>query len=116
MTQIRFFTDEDVYGGVAPALRKAGFDAVSSPESGRLGESDESQLDWAASQGRALVTFNVAHFTAMHVTWVQQGKPHAGIIVSAQRPIGDLIRRLIRLGNALDEIAMKSRLEFLSDW
>jgi hypothetical protein len=48
MSGPRFFTDEDVYGAVAPALRKAGFDAVSTPEARRLGESDESQLTWAA--------------------------------------------------------------------
>jgi len=34
MTPIRFFTDEDVYGAIAPALRTAGFDAVSTPEFG----------------------------------------------------------------------------------
>lgn len=116
MTRIRLFTDEDVYGGVAAALRTAGFDAVSTPEAGRLGESDESQLSWAAANGRAFVTFNVAHFAAMHTAWIALGRQHAGIVVSSQRPIGDLIRRLVRLGNTLDASAMKNRLEFLSDW
>jgi hypothetical protein len=32
MTAIRFFTDEDVYGSVAPALRRAGRDALSTPD------------------------------------------------------------------------------------
>ena len=36
MTAIRFFTDEDVYGTLAAALRAAGCDAVSTPEAGRL--------------------------------------------------------------------------------
>jgi hypothetical protein len=44
VTPIRFFTDEDVYSAIALALRKTGFDAVSTPEVGRLSESDESQL------------------------------------------------------------------------
>jgi hypothetical protein len=44
MTAIRFFTDEDVYGSVAGALRRVGYVAVSTPEMGRLRESDESQL------------------------------------------------------------------------
>ena len=57
MARIRFFTDEDVYGAVAPSLRKSGFDAISTPESGRMGEPDESQLKWAANEGRILVTF-----------------------------------------------------------
>jgi len=50
MSQIRFFTDEDIYGAAAVALRRAGFDAVSTPETGRLGETDESQLVWATSE------------------------------------------------------------------
>jgi hypothetical protein len=45
---------------VTAALRKLSVDAVSTPEAGRLAESDESQLQWAATEGRALVTFNVA--------------------------------------------------------
>lgn len=46
MTQVRFFTDEDVYGAISVALRKAGIDAISTPEAGRLGETDEAQLEW----------------------------------------------------------------------
>ncbi|MCI0333081.1 MAG: DUF5615 family PIN-like protein [Planctomycetes bacterium] len=57
MSAVRFFTDEDVYGSIAAALRRAGFDAISTPEAGRLHESDESQLLWAADQGYAIVTF-----------------------------------------------------------
>ncbi len=48
MSKLTFFTDEDVYAAVAVGLRKASLDAVSTPEAGRLGESDESQLAWAA--------------------------------------------------------------------
>ena len=52
MSAVKSFTDEDVYSAVAPALRKAGLDAVSTPEARRLGESDEAQLAWAAGQER----------------------------------------------------------------
>jgi hypothetical protein len=116
MTGIRFYTDEDVYGATAGALRSAGFDAVSTPESGRLCESDESQLEWAAQERRAFVTFNVGHFVAMHATWMQYGRRHAGIVVSSQRPIGELLRRLLNLAHTLDADTMENRLEFLSDW
>jgi hypothetical protein len=116
MAAIRFFTDEDVYGAIAPAIRTAGFDAVATPEVGRRGESDESQLQWAASEGRAIITFNVAHFAWLHADWLRVGRAHAGIIVSSQRSIGDTLRRLVRLANALDGTAMRDRLEFLSDW
>jgi hypothetical protein len=116
MSAIRFFTDEDVYGAAARALRSAGIDAVSTPETARLGESDESQLEWATAEQRAFVTFNVAHFAALHGIWLRQGRHHAGIVLSSQRPLGELVRRLLRLAAALDSKAMLDRLEFLSDW
>lgn len=66
---IRLFTDEDVYGSVAAKLRGKGWDAVSTPEVNRLGESDESQLEWAAPDGRVFLTFNVGHFARLHRQW-----------------------------------------------
>ena len=116
MTAPRFLTDEDVYAVVASALRKAGLDAVSTPDVDRLGESDESQLAWAVSQGRILVTFNVAHFAALHAQWISQGQHHADIIVSIQRPIGDLLRRLFHLADTIDAESMQVHIEYLSDW
>jgi len=116
MSKIRFFTDEDVYGATAVALRRAGFDAVSTPESGRLSESDEAQLLWAAGQQRVLVTFNVGHFAFLHAEWMQQGRHHAGIVLSSQRPIRDLLRRLLHLAGTLEASQMGDHLEFLSDW
>ncbi|MGB6042801.1 MAG: DUF5615 family PIN-like protein, partial [Pirellulales bacterium] len=91
-------------------------DAVSTPEAGRLAETDESQLEWAAAEGRVLVTFNVAHFATLHAAWLKQGRHHAGIVVSNQRPLGDLLRRLQRLAARLDGDAMQDRFAFLSDW
>jgi len=116
MGALRLFTDEDVYGAVAGALRAAGIDAVSTPEAGRLGESDESQLEWATTEHRVFVTFNVAHFAALHNAWLRQGRHHAGIVLSAQRPLGDFLRRLRNVALSLDSAAMRDRVEFLSDW
>ena len=113
---MRFFTDEDVCGGVAKALRAAGLDAVSTPEAGRLAADDESLLEWAAANRRVLVSFNVAHFAGLHVRWLSQHRHHAGIVVSSQRPIGDVQQRLLLLAGALDQETMHDRLEFLGDW
>ncbi len=116
MAAIRFFTDEDVYGAVAMALRRARIDACSTPEVGRRGHSDESQLDWATAEGRAMVTFNVAHFAEIHAIRLRQGRHHAGIVVSSQRTIGDIVRRLLHLSAALNRESICDRLEFLGDW
>jgi hypothetical protein len=116
MAAIRFFTDEDIYGAVATALRRAGIDVCSTPELGRRGRSDDSQLEWALNEGRVFFTFNVAHFAELHATWLRQGRHHAGIIVSSQRPIGDAVRRLLHLHCELNAESMRDRLEFLSQW
>jgi hypothetical protein len=104
--------DEDVYGAVAPALRRNGIDAISTTEAGRRGESDESQLDWASNDQRVILTFNVGDFAHLHTTRMAEGQHHAGIIVSGQRPIGDVIRRLLHFSSILDAVSMRNRLEF----
>jgi len=82
---------------------------------GRLGESDDSQLAWTIAEDRTLVTFNVAHFAVLH-GGLLTGGGHSGIIVSSQRPLGDILRRLLHLGGALDAESIRDWLEFLSDW
>jgi hypothetical protein len=116
MSAPRFFTDEDIYAAVAAALRKREIDATSTSEADRFSQSDEAQLVYATSEGRVLVTFNVAHFASLHAAWMEHGKHHAGIVVSSQRPIGDVLRRLLRLAGTLDADSLKDRLEFLGDW
>ena len=69
------------------------------------------QLEWASAKGRVIVAFNVAHFAELHATWLQQGRHHAGIIVSSQRPIGDMVRRLLHLSGTLDAESMGDRLK-----
>lgn len=116
MSSPRFFTDEDIYAAIAIGLRKAGFDAISTPESGRISDDDDAQLEYAAADNRAFVTFNVADFAALHTDWIESGRHHAGIIVSQQRPIGDLLRRLLHLAQTLDGYELNDSLRFLSDW
>lgn len=116
MSDIRFFTDEDVYGGLAEILRSHGFDAVSTPEADRLSETDRDQLEWCRENGRAIITFNVGHFAALHEQWLAAGRHHQGVIVSNQRPIGDLLRRVLRLALTLTGDEMIDRLEYLNNW
>lgn len=45
---------------------------------------DEEQLQFAATENRAIVTFNIRHFARLHWDWTSRGRNHAGIIVSRQ--------------------------------
>jgi len=116
MALIRFLTDEDVYGAVAVQLRANGFDAISTPDVERRGASDASQLSWAAQENRVLVTFNVSDFAQLHYQWLEDDRHHAGMIVSRQRPIGEVVRGLLHLAKSLDDEDMQDRLEYLSNW
>jgi len=89
---------------------------LSTPEAGRLARTDESQLAWAAENQWTLVTFNVGDFARLHHIWMNQGHHHSGLIVSQQRPVGDLLRRLQNIGNSLSDERMLDRLEYLSRW
>ena len=96
-TRIPLFTDEHIDARLAPALSRRGFDALSCQEAGRANQrvSDEDQLAFAASQGRAILTFNTVDFIALDIAWKQAGRRHAGIIVSAEiRSLTDLIHRV----------------------
>jgi hypothetical protein len=116
VSRIRFATDEDMYAAVSVQLRGAGLDALSTPEAGRMGQPDESQLRWAASENRAIITFNVGDFARLHHEWMLRAEHHAGVVVSQQRPIGDVLRRLLNLAGTLTAAEMCDRLEYLSNW
>ena len=99
-------------------LRKRGVDILSALEAGTTKESDERQLVFAAAQGRAIYSFNVGDFCRLHSQWLAEQRAHAGIVLARQQqfPVGEQIRRLVRLVGTLSEEEMRNRLEFLGDW
>ena len=111
--KLRLFFDEDVHAALAAALCKRGYDAVLALEEKRLGLSDESQLNFAAQENRCLVTFNVGDFVRLHNRWMDVGREHAGIIVSKQLPVGELLRRLLALLQKESGDSMRGQVRFL---
>ena len=69
-------------------------------------------------QGRALYSFNVAHFYRLHTAYVTQGKSHAGIVLARQQrySVAEQTRHLLRLVASKSAADMKNRVEFLSAW
>jgi len=109
----RLFLDEDVHLALADVLRKRGHDAVHANEEKRTGASDESQLAFAAEEGRCLVTFNVGDFVQLHNRWIAEGREHAGIIVSKQLTVGESLRRLLAVLQKENVESMKGQIRFL---
>ena len=65
MDSIKLFLDEDVWTGLAAALREAGYDAVSVNQVGRKGLSDEDQMAFAVAEGRVIITHNIQDFAPL---------------------------------------------------
>lgn len=72
-TEIRIYTDEDVAGAVAKALKRRGFEVSTTPEHGNLELTDEEQLKFATLIGAALLTHSVQDFRFMEKGALTQG-------------------------------------------
>jgi len=77
---------------------------------------DDSQLSFAANQGRLLLTANARDFTQLHRDWLCQGRTHAGIMLVPQQrySTGEMVRRLLRA--AASGVERTSGLYYLSNF
>ena len=78
---MKLYLDEDISPKVSEILRKKGMDAVSTHEVDMLQASDEEQLTFAATDGRAMVTRNRDDFITLTVQFFEDLKPHKGLII-----------------------------------
>lgn len=108
---LAFLLDEDISYTVAEGLRQRGVDAVSVHELGRANKriSDEDQLSYATTDGRALVTYNRADFQDLDMQWRTNGRTHAGVLWCLERSIprrviGDLVRALEAASQQYDNL------------
>jgi hypothetical protein len=86
MMKLRLYLDEDAMDGdLVLALRMRGVDVQTALEAGLIKHPDDEQLSYAASHERALYSFNVSDFAALHTRYMVEGKHHAGIILAQQQ-------------------------------
>jgi predicted nuclease of predicted toxin-antitoxin system len=116
---VAIYTDEDVTTDLAPALRRRGYTAQSTAEVGNFRTPDEAQLTFATERGMALLTSNAQDFIPLARSWYRDGREHAGIVISeqmSQRRFGELLRRVLRLLDALTAEEMHNRIVFLQQF
>ncbi len=116
---IRLYFDEDTSDtDLTEALRLRGVDVIGVGDAGMRGRKDNEQLQWATSHGRVLYSFNRCDFCRLHSEMMHAGQTHSGIVLALQHhyPIGEQMRRLLRLTNRLTAEDMVNRVEFLSAW
>jgi hypothetical protein len=109
MSEIRYYTDEQVARAVIRGLRQRGIDVLSVPEAGMMGAEDEEHLALAIAQHRVLVTHDNDFLRLAAAR-----SPHAGIVYAPHRtPLGVLIRGLFLIHQVLEAEDMVGRIEYL---
>ena len=117
--RIKLYLDEDSQRKIlAQALRQHGIDVLTSSEARQNSKTDASQLAFAASLGRTIYTYNVGDFIVLHSEYLIEGKNHSGIIIGDQGRfgIGEEMRRILRITEAISAEEMQDNIEFLSNW
>jgi predicted nuclease of predicted toxin-antitoxin system len=107
------YLDEDVSVLVATLLQARGLDVKTTREQGMLGKSDETQLGYASSLDRCVLTHNRLDFEKLHAESIATEKPHAGIIIAARRNPHELARRVSILCDSLTADEISSQLLYI---
>lgn len=94
-------------------MRERGIDVHHVYDLQQQGWTDAALLHDAAVHGRVLVTHNISHFVTLHRSYLAEGRPHAGIVVTPVRPIGTLLTRLVTLHETTSADEMHNTLRFL---
>ncbi len=81
-----------------------------------LSGTDSAQLALAASEHRAIVTFNVNDFTQLHLEYLANGEEHWGIIFSTEERISVLQYRLLQLLNSTSAEELKNQILWLNEF
>ncbi len=116
MSEIRLYVDEDASETkVILGLRARGIDLVTTVEAGRLGVSDQEQLEFAIHGRRVLYTFNAKDFARLHREFLANGRSHSGIFVIPEQrySVGEKIRRIATFLHAGTAESMTDQIAFL---
>lgn len=113
---LRFAADENFNNNIIRALlrRKPELDIVRIQDVGLSGADDSTVLEWAAQEGRILLTHDVSTITRYAYERVQAGKPMPGVFeVSRTVPIGVAIEDILLLAECSEEGEWESQVRYL---
>jgi hypothetical protein len=116
---VRLYLDRHIKLRLAEDPRAAGYDVQTTQEAAMDTADDESQLRHATDENRAILTFNIRDFAALHQEWSAAGRVHAGIIVSRQlgsHEYGLLLGRMRMLLNQLTAEDMRGNFVHLEQF
>ncbi len=112
---VRFLADENLNREIVVGLRRLGqgVDIVRVQDVGLRTADDPEVLRWAANEGRALVTHDIATIPDFAHERVVAGLPMPGVfIVRAALPVGSVISDLVLLAEASDPAEWEGRVVY----
>lgn len=86
--------DANVSYPVLLGLRELGWDAVHVKDIGMRTAKDPEIFEAAVESGRIVLTSDFSDFKNLDAAFRVAGRKHPGIILTPERPIGEIIRRL----------------------
>lgn len=113
---LRFAADECLNLNIVAELRRRNpeIDIVTVQERNLRGQPDSVILEWAASEGRILVTRDANSLCGLAYQRIRNGEPTPGVfIVPWAYPIGEAARELELVAGASLDGEWENRVEFL---
>ena len=113
------YTDEDITGRLAVALRQRNFEAIAAHEAGLVSEPDEKHLAYATEHKMALLTCNRDDFIRLAHEWAAIERQHYGIIISPQfsnQQFGELLGLTLNLLNRITADELENVVFYLTSF
>ena len=106
---LRLATDEDFNNRVLRGLLrlKPALDIVRAQDVGLIGKGDVKVLEWAAAEGRVLLTHDVTTMRQYAIDRIVAGLPMPGVFVVSQE---------IHIGQAIEEILLIAEYSLEGEW
>lgn len=106
---LRFAADENFNNDILRGLqrRRADLDVVRVQDAGLSGAPDPEVLEWAAREGRLLLTHDAATMTAFAYERAARQQPMPGVIE---------VQRKVPLGQVIEDILLIAECGFAEEW
>ncbi len=116
MSRLKLYLNENLSWRLAKALREYGYDAVSSEEVAMNETDDATQLAFAVSEKRAIVTNNVHDFIELDEQYATEHKQHYGIFFTTKCSFAILFKRLRNVLEGVNAEEMVNQTRWLNDF
>lgn len=113
---LKLLADENLDNTIVRGLfrRNPRLDIVRVQDVGLSGQDDPTVLEWAAQEGRILLTHDVATITRYAYDRVRQNQAMPGVIeISTDAPIGQVVEDILLLVACAQEGELEGQIQYL---